>query len=92
MNRDEIEIDFTEQIRQLRADKKAGYPPKCNPGYKISEDGKKCVKIEEEKASQEKEKTAPKQHARRRESITNLARGNGGLCPDCGSNPCQCGS
>ena len=25
------------------ADKKAGYPPKCNPGYEVSEDGKKCV-------------------------------------------------
>ncbi|MAH49800.1 hypothetical protein CMI37_28505 [Candidatus Pacearchaeota archaeon] len=85
MNRAEIEIDFTEQIRQLRADKEAGYPPKCNPGYKVSEDGKKCVKIEEEKASQ-------KQHARRRVGTTSLTRCGGGLCPDCECNPCQCGS
>jgi hypothetical protein len=27
------------------ADKKAGYPPKCNPGYEVSKDGKKCVPI-----------------------------------------------
>ena len=25
------------------ANKKAGYPPKCNPGYEVSKDGKKCV-------------------------------------------------
>jgi hypothetical protein len=25
------------------ANKKAGYPPKCNPGYEASKDGKKCV-------------------------------------------------
>ena len=29
----------------LKADEKAGYPPKCNPGYEVSEDGKKCIKI-----------------------------------------------
>jgi|TARA_Y100000296_G_scaffold78695_1_gene101786 hypothetical protein len=42
------EIDFTEQILQykkggLLADEKAGYPPKCKPGYEVSEDKKKCV-------------------------------------------------
>ena len=47
------EIDFTEQIlnRQMaklaqnEADEKAGYPPKCNPGYEATKDGKKCVKV-----------------------------------------------
>ena len=42
-----IEIDFTEQIIQLEADKKAGYPPNCNKGYK-EKDGK-CVTIEKDK-------------------------------------------
>ena len=42
------DIDFTEQILQykedgLLADEKAGYPPKCKPGYEVSEDKKKCV-------------------------------------------------
>jgi len=31
--------------KEIKADEKAGYPPKCNPGYEVSEDGKKCVKI-----------------------------------------------
>jgi hypothetical protein len=31
--------------KEMKADEKAGYPPKCNPGYEPSEDGKKCVKI-----------------------------------------------
>ena len=44
------DIDFTKQILQykedgLLADEKAGYPPKCKPGYEVSEDGKKCVKV-----------------------------------------------
>ena len=42
-----VEIDFTDQIKKLQADKKAGYPPKCNSGYEVSDDGKKCVKIKE---------------------------------------------
>ena len=42
------EIDFTEQILKYRedgllADEKAGYPPKCKPGYEVSKDKKKCV-------------------------------------------------
>ena len=42
------EIDFTEQILEykeegLLADEKAGYPPKCKPGYEVSKDNKKCV-------------------------------------------------
>lgn len=42
------EIDFTEQILEykeegLLADEKAGYPPKCKPGYEVSNDKKKCV-------------------------------------------------
>jgi len=46
------EIDFTEQILEykeegLLADEKAGYPPKCKPGYKVSDDKKKCVPKEE---------------------------------------------
>ena len=44
------EIDFTEQILKykedgLLADEKAGYPPKCKPGYEVSEDKKKCVPV-----------------------------------------------
>jgi len=46
------EIDFTEQILEykeegLLADEKAGYPPKCKPGYEVSDDKKKCVPKEE---------------------------------------------
>ena len=44
----EIEVDFTEQIKQLQADKEAGYPPNCNEGYEVK-DGK-CVKIMEDNA------------------------------------------
>lgn len=44
----EIEVDFTEQIKQLQADKEAGYPPNCNEGYE-EKDGK-CVKIMEDNA------------------------------------------
>ena len=44
------DIDFTEQILKykedgLLADEKAGYPPKCKPGYEVSEDKKKCVPV-----------------------------------------------
>jgi len=39
-----MEVDFTEQINQMRADEKAGYPPKCNEGYE--EKAGKCVLIE----------------------------------------------
>ena len=44
------DIDFTEQILKYRedgllADEKAGYPPKCKPGYEVSDDKKKCVPI-----------------------------------------------
>ncbi len=39
-----MEIDFTDQIKQARADKEAGYPPNCNEGYE-EKDGK-CVEIE----------------------------------------------
>jgi len=44
------EIDFSEQILKykedgLLADEKAGYPPKCKPGYEVSSDKKKCVPI-----------------------------------------------
>ena len=46
------EIDFTEQILEykeegLLADEKAGYPPKCKPGYKVSDDKKKGAPKEE---------------------------------------------
>ena len=46
------EIDFTEQILKYKeeglfANEKAGYPPKCKPGYKVSDDKKKCVPKEE---------------------------------------------
>ena len=44
----EIEIDFTEQIKQLQAEKEAGYPPNCNEGYE-AKDGK-CVPISENEA------------------------------------------
>jgi hypothetical protein len=40
--------------RELEADKKAGYPPKCNSGYCVSEDGKKCVPIKKNKAKTKK--------------------------------------
>ena len=44
------DIDFTEQILKykedgLLADEKAGYPPKCKPGYEVSDDKKKCVPV-----------------------------------------------
>jgi len=44
------EIDFTEQILKYReegllADEKAGYPPKCKPGYEVSKDKKKCIPL-----------------------------------------------
>ena len=44
------EIDFSEQILKykeegLLADEKAGYPPKCKPGYEVSGDKKKCVPV-----------------------------------------------
>ncbi len=62
------EIDFSEQITnrilknlykelQTKADEKAGYPPKCNPGYEVSEDGKKCVPIKKDEAGWKKKKT-----------------------------------
>ena len=44
----EIEVDFTEQIKQLQAEKEAGYPPNCNEGYE-AKDGK-CVEIVEDNA------------------------------------------
>jgi hypothetical protein len=39
--------DLWEDLKkeEALADEKAGYPPKCNPGYEASEDGKKCVKV-----------------------------------------------
>jgi hypothetical protein len=64
------EIDFTDQIIQykeegLLADEKAGYPPKCKPGYEISKDKKKCVPLEkysdEAKTKEEWEKTDTKE-------------------------------
>ena len=59
------EIDFTEQIlnRQMaklvqnEADEKAGYPPKCNPGYEVSPDKKKCVPVKKDEAGWKKKKT-----------------------------------
>ena len=44
------DIDFTDLILKYRedgllAEEKAGYPPKCKPGYEVSEDKKKCVPI-----------------------------------------------
>lgn len=41
---------------QAIADEKAGYPPKCNPGYEASEDGKKCVPMKKDKAAHKKKK------------------------------------
>ena len=54
------EIDFTEQIlnrQELAADEKAGYPPKCNPGYEVSPDKKKCIPIKKDEAGWKKKKT-----------------------------------
>ena len=39
-----MEVDFTDQIKQMQADKKAGYPPNCNEGYE-EKDGA-CIEIE----------------------------------------------
>ena len=39
--------------RSLKADEKAGYPPKCNPGYEVSKDGKKCVPVKNKKKKKE---------------------------------------
>ena len=39
-----MEVDFTDQIKEMEADKKAGYPPNCNEGYE-EKDGS-CVLIE----------------------------------------------
>jgi hypothetical protein len=58
------EIDFTEQIlnRQMaklaqnEADEKAGYPPKCNPGYEVSPDKKKCIPVKKDEAGWKKKK------------------------------------
>jgi len=66
-----IEIDFTEQIidREManlansitidksKADEKAGYPPKCNPGYETDPDKKKCIPIKKDEAGWKKKKT-----------------------------------
>jgi hypothetical protein len=52
MRKKVTEIDFTEQIKQLEADKKAGYPPNCNEGY-VEKDGK-CVPAEEDEAKHKK--------------------------------------
>ena len=66
-----IEIDFTEQIidretanlansitiDKSEADEKAGYPPKCNPGYEADKDGKKCIPIKKDEAGWKKKKT-----------------------------------
>jgi hypothetical protein len=46
------EIDFSEQILKykeegLLANEKAGYPPKCKPGYEVSKNRKKCVPVKE---------------------------------------------
>ena len=59
------EIDFTEQIlnRQMaklaqnEADEKAGYPPKCNPGYEVSPDKKKCIPVKKDEAGWKKKKS-----------------------------------
>jgi hypothetical protein len=52
------EIDFTKQIlnRQLEAEEKAGYPPKCNPGYEVSPDKKKCIPVKKNEAGWKKKK------------------------------------
>tara|TARA_Y100000310_G_scaffold2008_1_gene2513 strand:- start:270 stop:455 length:186 start_codon:yes stop_codon:yes gene_type:complete len=54
------EVDFTEQIlnrQKLAADEKAGYPPKCNSGYEVSPDKKKCIPIKKDEAGWKKKKT-----------------------------------
>ena len=40
----------------LKADEKAGYPPKCNPGYEASKDGKKCVPVKGKKKNESTQK------------------------------------
>ena len=54
----EGEIDFSDQINQLAADEKAGYPPNCNKGYE-EKDGK-CVKIVEDEAKDKEDKDKDK--------------------------------
>jgi chromosome condensin MukBEF MukE localization factor len=48
----EYEIDWTDKIKKLEADDKAGYPPNCKEGY-VAKDGK-CVPIEENEAKKDK--------------------------------------
>ncbi|MAM17524.1 MAG: hypothetical protein CME35_00975 [Gramella sp.] len=50
--------DLWEDLKEEEAlaDEKAGYPPKCNPGYEASEDGKKCVPVKKDKATHKKKK------------------------------------
>jgi len=50
--------DLWEDLKkeETLADEKAGYPPKCNPGYEASGDGKKCVPIKKDKATHKKKK------------------------------------
>ena len=50
--------DLWEELKkeEVLADEKAGYPPKCNPGYEASGDGKKCVPIKKDKATHKKKK------------------------------------
>ena len=50
--------DLWEDLKkeETLADEKAGYPPKCNPGYEASGDGKKCVPVKKDKATHKKKK------------------------------------
>ena len=61
LNTKESRITYNDLWEDLKegealADEKAGYPPKCNPGYEASEDGKKCVPIKKDKATHKKKK------------------------------------
>jgi len=47
------EIDFTDRLKEVKADKEAGYPPDCNEGY-VEKDGK-CVKKGATASEDEKE-------------------------------------
>ena len=68
MRKKVIEIDFTEQIKQLEADKKAGYPPNCNEGY-VEKDGK-CVPVEKDEAKHKKKGYAEKADPKKKKGAT----------------------
>jgi len=58
---DRLKIVLDKQMAKLAEDmyaaEKAGYPPKCNPGYEVSPDKKKCIPVKKDEAGWKKKKT-----------------------------------